>query len=139
MLPAERGLVDVRDPHHVAHNSMLPRMTLDRSHDCRATFSESRRLRKMGTFHPLISTIDIASATLCMSQNQSYCLACLTVVLVDRPARKKGDERKSWVLEYSSSHVPATVRLTSIDHPQIGGKFTVTPGGLTNLFYGCKD
>ena len=32
----------------------------------------------------------------------------------------------------------ATVRLTSIDHPEIGGKFTVTPGG-TNLFYGCKD
>jgi hypothetical protein len=28
----------------------------------------------------------------------------------------------------------ATVHLTSIDHPQIEGKFTVTPGGLTNLF-----
>ncbi len=22
---------------------------------------------------------------------------------------------------------------------QIEGKFTATPGGLTNLFYGCKD
>ncbi len=32
-----------------------------------------------------------------------------------------------------------TVRLTSIVHPQIEGKFTATPGGLTNLFYGCKD
>ncbi len=32
-----------------------------------------------------------------------------------------------------------TVRLTSIDHPQIEGKFTATPGGLTNLFYSCKD
>jgi hypothetical protein len=32
-----------------------------------------------------------------------------------------------------------TVRLTSIDHPQIEGKFTATPGGLTNLFYGCID
>ncbi len=32
-----------------------------------------------------------------------------------------------------------TVRLTSIDHPQIEGKFTATPGGLTYLFYGCKD
>ena len=32
-----------------------------------------------------------------------------------------------------------TVRLTSIDHPPIGGKFTATPSGLTNLFYGCKD
>jgi len=33
-----------------------------------------------------------------------------------------------------------TVRLTSIDHPQIEGKFTATPAsGLTNLFYGCID
>ncbi len=32
-----------------------------------------------------------------------------------------------------------TVRLTSIDYPQIEGKFTATTGGLTNLFYGCKD
>jgi hypothetical protein len=32
-----------------------------------------------------------------------------------------------------------TVRLTSIDHPQIEGKFTATPGGLTNVFYGCID
>ena len=32
------------------------------------------------------------------------------------------------------------VRLTSIDLPQIEGKFTATPGGLTNLpFYGCID
>jgi hypothetical protein len=23
--------------------------------------------------------------------------------------------------------------------PQIGGKFTAPPGGLTNLFHGCKD
>jgi hypothetical protein len=36
-------------------------------------------------------------------------------------------------------HVSTTVRLTSIVHPQIKGKFTATPGGLTNLFYGCKD
>jgi hypothetical protein len=27
-----------------------------------------------------------------------------------------------------------TVRLTSINHPQIGGKFTTTPGELTNFF-----
>ncbi len=33
-----------------------------------------------------------------------------------------------------------TVHLASIDHPQIEGKFTASPGGLlTNLFYGCKD
>jgi hypothetical protein len=32
-----------------------------------------------------------------------------------------------------------TVRLTSIDCPQSEGKFTVTTGGLTNLFYDCKD
>jgi hypothetical protein len=32
-----------------------------------------------------------------------------------------------------------TVRLTSIDHPQIEGKFTAAPGGLTNVFYGCID
>ena len=32
-----------------------------------------------------------------------------------------------------------TISLTSIDNPQIGGKFTATPGELTNLFYGCKD
>ena len=30
-----------------------------------------------------------------------------------------------------------TVCLTSIYHPQIGGKFTATPGVLTNIFYGC--
>jgi hypothetical protein len=29
------------------------------------------------------------------------------VLHVDRPARKKGDERKSCASEYSSSHVPA--------------------------------
>ena len=32
-----------------------------------------------------------------------------------------------------------TVHLTSIDYPQIEGKFTATTGGLTNLFYDCKD
>ena len=32
-----------------------------------------------------------------------------------------------------------TVHLTSIDHTQIEGKFTTTPGRLTNIFYGCKD
>ncbi len=32
-----------------------------------------------------------------------------------------------------------TVCLTSIDHPQIEGKFTATSGGLTNLFYGCVE
>ncbi len=32
-----------------------------------------------------------------------------------------------------------TVHLTSIDHPQIEGKFTMTPGGITKLFYGCID
>jgi hypothetical protein len=32
-----------------------------------------------------------------------------------------------------------TVCLTSIDHPQIEGKFTATPGGLTILFYVCID
>jgi hypothetical protein len=32
-----------------------------------------------------------------------------------------------------------TVRLTSTDNPQIEGKFTVAPGGLTNVFYGCID
>jgi hypothetical protein len=29
---------------------------------------------------------------------------------------------------------PLTVRLISINHPQIGGKFTATPGELTNFF-----
>ncbi len=35
-----------------------------------------------------------------------------------------------------------TVLSTSIDHPQIGGKFTATPGGWWAnqcIFYGCKD
>jgi hypothetical protein len=31
------------------------------------------------------------------------------------------------------------VQQTSIGHPQIGGKFTATPGELNNLFYGCRD
>jgi hypothetical protein len=35
--------------------------------------------------------------------------------------------------------VENTVRLTSIHLLQIGGKFTETSGGSTNLFYGCKD
>ncbi len=29
-----------------------------------------------------------------------------------------------------------TIRLISIVHPQIEGKFTATPGGLTSVFYG---
>jgi hypothetical protein len=32
-----------------------------------------------------------------------------------------------------------TVRLASIHKPQIEGKFTATPGGQTNIFYGCVD
>ncbi len=32
-----------------------------------------------------------------------------------------------------------TVRLISIVHPQIEGKFTTTPVGLTSVFYGCID
>jgi len=34
-----------------------------------------------------------------MSQNQSYRRACSIVLHVDRPARKKGDERKSCASE----------------------------------------
>jgi hypothetical protein len=55
----------------------------------------------------MVPTVDIARAARCMSQNQSYRRACLIVLHVDRPARKKGDERKSCASEYSSSHVPA--------------------------------
>ncbi len=33
----------------------------------------------------------------------------------------------------------STVRLTSIHLLQIEGNFTETSGGLTNLFYGCKN
>jgi hypothetical protein len=36
-------------------------------------------------------------------------------------------------------HHRITVHLTSIVHPQIEGEFTATSGGLTNLFYDCKD
>jgi hypothetical protein len=32
-----------------------------------------------------------------------------------------------------------TVRLISIIDPQIEGKFTAFPGGLTSVFYGCID
>jgi hypothetical protein len=42
------------------------------------------------------------------------------------------------ILECICAVFTNTVRLTSTVHPQIEGKFTVTPGGLTNLFYGCK-
>ena len=28
-----------------------------------------------------------------------------------------------------------TIRFTSIDHPQIGGKFAATPGGPTSVFF----
>ncbi len=38
------------------------------------------------------------------------------------------------------SKILSTVHLTSTYHPQeIEGKFTVTPGVLTTIFYGCKD
>jgi hypothetical protein len=40
---------------------------------------------------------------------------------------------------FAGAGLLCTVRLTSIYNPQIGGKFTETSGGLTNLFYGCKD
>ena len=45
----------------------------------------------------------------------------------------------SSTMEMASTLTTITVRLTSIDDPQIGGKFTTTPGGLTSLFYGCID
>ena len=32
-----------------------------------------------------------------------------------------------------------TIRLISIVHPQIEGNFTVTPGGLTSVLYGCIE
>ncbi len=35
--------------------------------------------------------------------------------------------------------ISRTVHLTSIHNPQIEGKFTKTPGGLTNIFYSCKN
>jgi hypothetical protein len=38
-----------------------------------------------------------------------------------------------------SGYAVFNVHLTSIDYPQIEGKFTATTGGLTNLFYCCKD
>jgi hypothetical protein len=38
---------------------------------------------------------------------------------------------------YNTVTPTCTVRLTSIYHPQIGGKFTATPVVLTNIFYGC--
>jgi hypothetical protein len=40
-------------------------------------------------------------------------------------------EEEAWIAN--------TVRLTSIHHSQIGGKFTATPGGLTSVFYSCID
>jgi hypothetical protein len=44
-------------------------------------------------------------------------------------------------LRYCPIPPPAstTVRLTRIYHPQIEGKFTATPDGLTNIFYSCID
>ena len=62
--------------------------------------------------------------------------------LIPFSARFKIPSSKSchWNIQiFICTHQLSTVRLTSIDHPPIGGKFTATPGGLTNLFYGCKD
>jgi hypothetical protein len=45
------------------------------------------------------------------------------------------------VVEYPDVAKPlsaCTVRLTSIHHPQIEGKFTATPGGLTTILYGSR-
>mmetsp|Transcript_3849 Transcript_3849/g.9813 ORF Transcript_3849/g.9813 Transcript_3849/m.9813 type:complete len:228 (-) Transcript_3849:96-779(-) len=50
--------------------------------------------------------VDTARAARCILQNQSYCAACSGVLHVERPARKKGDDRNSCVFEYRSSHVP---------------------------------
>ncbi len=66
------------------------------------------------------------------------------------PTKCKHDDQGRWVYEPRPIAGPdlqctgcykvhmATVRLTSIYNPQIGGKFTETSGGLTNLFYCCK-
>ena len=40
---------------------------------------------------------------------------------------------------HTTADRPYNVRLTSLDHPQIEGKFITTPSGLTNLFYGFID
>jgi hypothetical protein len=52
-----------------------------------------------------------------------------------------GNSCTSWASHQAEgvTLIEPTVCLTSINHPQIEGKFTATPGRLTNLFYGCKD
>ena len=61
---------------------------------------------------------------------------CVGVSTKPATARPAGKVRFDVVVEEARA---PTVRSTSIDYPQIEGKFTATTGGLTNLFYGCKD
>ena len=58
---------------------------------------------------------------------------------VDSINRIRRSKLKGNIVVEVRGNQKATVHLTSIDQPQIGGKFTATPGGLTNLFYGCID
>ena len=44
-----------------------------------------------------------------------------------------------WSIEIKRTVMNSHVRLISIYCPQIEDKFTAISGGLTNLFYGCKD
>ncbi len=57
---------------------------------------------------------------------------------------KKSSEREFFVpagthLGVKLLNITPAVRLTSIDHHEIEGKFTATPSGQTNLFYGFKN
>jgi hypothetical protein len=61
---------------------------------------------------------------------------CVRVSTKPAAARPVGKVR--FAVDVDEARAP-TVRSTSIDYPQIEGKFTATIGGLTNLFYGCKD
>jgi hypothetical protein len=63
----------------------------------------------------------------------------LVMVVMDEEPRSTKKSTPSEEISCWHKSVKTKVCLTSIDHPQIEGKFTATPGGLTNLFYGCKD
>ena len=57
------------------------------------------------------------------------------LVSIEFPASKRATRHKS----LNSINVGAPYVWPQLITPQIEGKFTATPGGLTNVVYGCID
>ena len=72
-----------------------------------AAVSNSETILSSETIWRTAPIVAIESAARCCSQNQSYRAASAPSAQTARPAMKKGLERKSWVSEKASVHVPS--------------------------------